>query len=138
MVEKRDHNELHPGGNTFMVGVPFGENRILFFDLVSLVIMWKGVYLENEKIFGSLRLIDLSSNQLTGQIPEELTHLVELTQLNLSWNNLHGAIPKEVGKLSNLQSLDLSNNKLSGEIPSSLATISFLSYLKLSNNRLKP
>ncbi|XP_062079902.1 receptor-like protein EIX2 [Humulus lupulus] len=136
MAEKRDDYGLDTGSYIFRVDVPLGENAILPFELESLVIMWKGVYLENEKIFRSLRLIDLSSNQLTGQIPEELTHLVELIQLNLSWNNLHGAIPKEVGKLSNLQSLDLSNNKLSGEIPSSLATISFLSYLKLSNNRL--
>ncbi|KAF4357549.1 receptor-like protein EIX2 [Cannabis sativa] len=136
MVEKRDHHQLQTGSSKFRVDVPVDENGLRPMELESLVIMWKGVYYENQKIFESLRLIDLSSNQLSGEIPETLTHLVQLNQLNLSWNNLDGGIPKEIGKLSNLQSLDLSNNNLSGQIPSSLATISFLSFLKLSNNNL--
>ncbi|XP_062079912.1 receptor-like protein EIX2 [Humulus lupulus] len=82
-----------------------------------------------------LKLIDLSSNKLSGQIPEELTNLVELVQLNLSRNHLYGTIPREIGKMSNLQALDFSNNNLSGTIPTSFEKLSFLANLDLSNNK---
>ncbi|KAG4174712.1 hypothetical protein ERO13_A11G138050v2, partial [Gossypium hirsutum] len=76
------------------------------------------------------------NNNLSGEIPGELTSLVELVTLNLSRNLLSGIIPKEVGQLRALESLDLSTNRLSGEIPLSLADCSFLSCLNLSNNNL--
>nr|GMD34057.1 receptor-like protein EIX2 [Ipomoea batatas] len=87
-------------------------------------------------ILALLKLIDLSANQLTGQIPEGLTSLYELVSLNLSRNHFSGHIPEKIGQLTQLNSLDLSNNHLSGRIPISLANISFLEYLDLSNNEL--
>lgn len=103
-------------------------------DYASVV--WKGVEQEYGKTLGLLKVIDLSSNNLSGEIPGELTSLVELVTLNLSRNLLSGIIPKEVGQLRALESLDLSTNRLSGEIPLSLADCSFLSCLNLSNNNL--
>ncbi|GJN25356.1 hypothetical protein PR202_gb13175 [Eleusine coracana subsp. coracana] len=80
--------------------------------------------------------LDLSSNYLTGEIPEELASLDLLRNLNLSRNNFHGSIPNSVGAMQFLESLDLSRNKLSGEIPESLSNITFLSYLDMSCNNL--
>ncbi|KAK3411628.1 hypothetical protein EUGRSUZ_I00372 [Eucalyptus grandis] len=80
--------------------------------------------------------IDLSSNALDGQIPEGLTRLARLQNLNLSQNMLVGKIPSYIGNLKDLESLDLSNNKLSGEIPPSISNLDFLSHLNLSYNNL--
>ncbi|KAI4974204.1 hypothetical protein ZWY2020_047484 [Hordeum vulgare] len=80
--------------------------------------------------------IDLSFNQLTGKIPEEIASLDALINLNLSWNQLSGKIPNKLGALRALESLDLSRNTLSGRIPSSLSDLTYLSYLDLSDNNL--
>ncbi|KAG9440565.1 hypothetical protein H6P81_020730 [Aristolochia fimbriata] len=94
----------------------------------------KGVELENSGTLGFMNLIDLSSNNLSGDIPQELAHLLGLVSLNLSGNSLKGQIPNKIGELKQLESLDLSKNKLSGEIPSSISSLNFLSKLNLSYN----
>lgn len=78
--------------------------------------------------------VDLSANNLSGEIPMELFRLVQVQTLNLSHNNLSGTIPKVIGGMKNLESLDLSNNKLSGKIPQSMTLLNFLSFLNLSYN----
>ncbi|KAJ7955493.1 Leucine-rich repeat receptor protein kinase [Quillaja saponaria] len=83
-----------------------------------------------------LRIIDLSSNKLTGKIPSQLSNLLALQTLNLSRNSLTGTIPPRIGFLKELLSLDLSRNYLTGEIPSSMADLNFLNHLDLSYNNL--
>jgi len=75
----------------------------------------------------------LSDNQLT-EIPESLTKLSNLTQLDLR-NNKLTEIPESLTKLSNLTQLDLSLNQLT-EIPESLTKLSNLTQLYLSSNQL--
>ncbi|KAF3435980.1 hypothetical protein FNV43_RR23072 [Rhamnella rubrinervis] len=100
------------------------------------LLMWKGLEYKYDKILGLLRLIDLSSNKLTGQIPATLANLLELVQVNLSRNHFSGIIPTNIGDLNRLESLDLSHSQLSGKIPMGLAKLSSLAYLDLSNNHL--
>ncbi|KAL6312416.1 hypothetical protein AAG906_025897 [Vitis piasezkii] len=69
--------------------------------------------------------LDLSCNNLTGEIPHELGNLSSLHALNLSHNELQGTIPKGFSNLSQIESLDLSYNRLSGEIPSELTQLNF-------------
>ncbi|KAM5587025.1 receptor-like protein EIX2 [Rosa sericea] len=83
-----------------------------------------------------LTIIDFSSNDLEGEIPEEIGTLVGLGTLNLSMNQLTGNIPSKIGNLHLLETLDLSQNQLSGQIPQSLASLTFLSHLNLSCNNL--
>ncbi|KAM6586406.1 hypothetical protein CsatA_009011 [Cannabis sativa] len=83
-----------------------------------------------------LSTFDLSSNKLSGEIPEQLTSLDALQSLNLSGNYLSGSIPKKIDSMTYLESLDLSRNHLSGHIPTSLSSLSFLSHLNLSYNNL--
>ncbi|TVU24854.1 hypothetical protein EJB05_27314, partial [Eragrostis curvula] len=80
--------------------------------------------------------IDLSSNNLSGEVPEDIATLDALMHLNLSWNQVRGKIPNKIGALRSLESLDLSRNKRSGEIPASLPNLTFLEYLDLSYNNL--
>jgi hypothetical protein len=80
--------------------------------------------------------LDLSSNNLTGEIPEEIATLVALKSLNLSWNTFSGTIPEKIGALVQVESLDLSHNELSGEIPTSVSALTSLSRFNLSYNNL--
>ncbi|KAB2631585.1 LRR receptor-like serine/threonine-protein kinase GSO2 [Pyrus ussuriensis x Pyrus communis] len=83
-----------------------------------------------------VKSIDLSSNNLQGEIPEEISSLIMLGTLNLSMNQLIGKIPSKVGNLRWLETLDLSHNHLSGQIPQSLSSLTSLSHLDLSYNNL--
>ncbi|RLM57833.1 putative LRR receptor-like serine/threonine-protein kinase [Panicum miliaceum] len=85
-----------------------------------------------------LTTLNLSSNSLYGGIPQELFSISTLSEgLDLSYNQLTGDIPLEIGRLINLESLCLSNNQLSGEIPSTLGHCLILSSLHLEANFLQ-
>ncbi|CAL0299092.1 unnamed protein product [Lupinus luteus] len=100
------------------------------------IFSWKGANREYEKNLRFFVAIDLSCNQLMGEIPQSITVLIALVSLNLSSNNLTGFIPKNIGHMKMLESLDLSKNHLSGTIPESLSNLSFLNYMRLSFNNL--
>ncbi|KAM7463740.1 hypothetical protein LguiA_031861 [Lonicera macranthoides] len=100
----------------------------------SALMQWKGKESEYKNILGLLKLTDLSSNNLSGNIPREFVSLEGLVSLNLSRNNLTGDIIQTIGQMKMLEILDLSVNQLSGEIPTDLASLTFLSVLDLSNN----
>ncbi|CAA7013798.1 unnamed protein product [Microthlaspi erraticum] len=78
--------------------------------------------------------LDLSSNQISGEIPIEIGNLDNVRCLNFSSNRLTGSIPYSISKLKDLESLDLSNNELSGNIPSVLANLDSLGYFNVSFN----
>ncbi|XP_073112533.1 receptor-like protein EIX2 [Elaeis guineensis] len=96
----------------------------------------KGIYIEYTILLPLVIIMDLSNNNLSGMIPEELTSLFGLVSLNLSGNHLTGEITEKIGTLQQLESLDLSRNNLFGGIPSSIIDLTFLSYLNLSYNNL--
>ncbi|KAI8008388.1 Receptor-like protein EIX2, partial [Camellia lanceoleosa] len=114
------------------------EDGIFFFGYYesNALVQWKGQEREYQKNLGLLKMIDLSSNKLTGKIPRQVASLAGLVSLNLSRNNLVGRIIQEIGQMKMLETLDLSANRLSGEIPTSLAHLNFLGVLNLSNNNL--
>ncbi|KRH08999.1 hypothetical protein GLYMA_16G187800v4 [Glycine max] len=102
----------------------------------TLVLVPKGEELEYRDNLILVRMIDLSSNKLSGAIPSEISKLSALRFLNLSRNHLSGGIPNDMGKmkflsdLSFLSFLNLSCHNLSGRIPTSTQLQSFeeLSY----------
>nr|CAN64389.1 hypothetical protein VITISV_018647 [Vitis vinifera] len=123
------------------------RSQVLFYDtwydasnphyyVDSTLVQWKGKEQEYKKTLGLIKSIDFSSNKLIGEIPIEVTDLVELVSLNLSSNNLIGSIPTTIGQLKLLDVLDLSQNQLNGRIPDTLSQIADLSVLDLSNNTL--
>ncbi|CAA0813814.1 receptor like protein 21 [Striga hermonthica] len=115
-------------GNTFEAIENYGLN--------ALSEVLKGVVLEYSENTRFLVNFDLSSNQLVGEIPLELTNLTDLIGLNLSHNHLRGQISLKIGDMVSHESLDLSNNYLFGTIPESISKLTFLSHLNLSNNNL--
>ncbi|KAL7219691.1 hypothetical protein ACSBR2_012702 [Camellia fascicularis] len=96
----------------------------------------KGSNYQYDKILTLVTSIDLSNNNISGNMSQELTSLLGLLSLNLSGNNLIGMIPKKMGHMVSLKSLDLSKNQLRDQIPPSMSCLPFLNYLNLSRNNL--
>ena len=65
---------------------------------------WHGVTADED---GFVTHLDLSGNQLSGRIPEEIGSLTRLRSLWLYDNQLSGGIPEELAGLAELKSLDL-------------------------------
>uniref|UniRef100_A0A2K1Y733 Leucine-rich repeat-containing N-terminal plant-type domain-containing protein n=1 Tax=Populus trichocarpa TaxID=3694 RepID=A0A2K1Y733_POPTR len=91
------------------------------------------------EFLGNLTLLEnlgLSNNQLSRPIPSQISTL-SLKLFDMSKNNLHGPIPSSIFKQENLEALSLaSNSKLTGEISPSICKLKFLPLLDLSNNSL--
>lgn len=126
-----------------MVKVDYSaDNHIFHFvDFVGGIsedelLILKGRGTEYDSTLNLLRIIDLSSNNFSGEIPAEVTKLEALQSLNLSHNFFVGRIPEKIGAMRSLESIDFSTNQLSGEIPQSISELTFLSHLNLSNNNL--
>ncbi|KAF8085554.1 hypothetical protein N665_0663s0001 [Sinapis alba] len=90
----------------------------------------------NEGILGYMYGMDLSSNELSGVIPEELGNLSRVRALNVSHNFLSGSIPSSFSNLKDIESLDLSYNKLQGSIPQQLTSLISLAVFDVSYNNL--
>ena len=91
---------------------------------------WFGVTCDG----GLVTQIDLSNNNLTGNLPIEIGDLQFLEQLHLGMNNLSDTIPDEICINNQLTHLNLGNNALTGNIPACLSDNIFLVSLDLSEN----
>ncbi|MFS7916237.1 putative non-specific serine/threonine protein kinase [Helianthus anomalus] len=100
------------------------------------MIKWQGSLREFGRTLGLVKVINLSSNNLTGKIPDKLTDLHKLIALDLSMNALVGEIPSKIGEMKELLILDLSRNNLRGGLPSSMSQMTLLNYLDVSYNSL--
>ncbi|PPD74086.1 hypothetical protein GOBAR_DD28992 [Gossypium barbadense] len=134
MAQKRVYT--YGGGRIFEYVIGFLFRRTGYNYVEKARVRWKGNDYEYERYIGLFRVIDLSSNGLTGEIPNEITSLFELVAPNLSRNGLTGLIPHNINQLKQLKSLNLSENHLSGRIPVTMADLTFLSYLDLYNKLL--
>ncbi|KAL7239567.1 hypothetical protein ACSBR2_005461 [Camellia fascicularis] len=81
----------------------------------------------------SLRILDLSNNNLSGLIPKHLSCRY-LFFLKLSNNNLSGQISLPFVNLPFLELLYLDNNHFIGKFPDSMSSSSYLVALGISNN----
>ncbi|XP_048633705.1 receptor like protein 21 isoform X2 [Brassica napus] len=90
----------------------------------------------SEGILGYMYGMDLSSNELSGVIPQELGNLSRVRALNLSHNFLSGSIPSSFYNLKDIESLDLSYNELHGSIPQQLTSLISLAVFDVSYNNL--
>lgn len=76
-----------------------------------------------------LEELDISNNQITGNLPAEIRNLKSLKVLNAN-NNLMTGIPAEIGQLPSLQIFNINNNLLAG-IPKEIGQAQNLQTLDL-------
>ncbi|KAL0223654.1 hypothetical protein P9112_003044 [Eukaryota sp. TZLM1-RC] len=99
---------------------------------------WHGIVCNKQ---GKVTALQLSNNNLQGQLPRTSFCYPRLQVLHLQNNELTGSIydteSAGIGVLKQLQYLDLSKNKLSGKIPTGLCELyRSLMYVDLSDNRI--
>ncbi|KAJ0106313.1 hypothetical protein Patl1_18817 [Pistacia atlantica] len=80
-------------------------------------------------------MLHLGLNQFYGKLPPQIDKL-PLVVLNLTQNNFSGTIPSEIGNIKCLQNLDLSYNNFSGTFPASVNELFDLSKFNISYNPL--
>ncbi|THU73301.1 hypothetical protein C4D60_Mb04t21370 [Musa balbisiana] len=90
----------------------------------------------NFSTFRSLANLNLSYNQLNGNIPPTVSALSNLVSLDLTANRFTGRIPVEIGSMKALQFLNISENQISGPIPLSLSNLSRLTEMQLEDNKI--
>lgn len=113
----------------------YAQYRLAYFK-DQIIVATKGREYEFNHNIALLNAIDLSGNNLKGEIPEAITSLKALRGMNLSRNHISGSIPEKIGNLNLLETLDLSHNNLSGTVPQTLSFLTFISHLDLSYNNL--
>ncbi|XP_004296198.1 PREDICTED: probable leucine-rich repeat receptor-like protein kinase At1g35710 [Fragaria vesca subsp. vesca] len=84
----------------------------------------------------NLNYLDLSSNYISGELPDCWKHFENLVFLDLSNNTFSGKIPSTMGSLSSIETLKLDDNMFMGELPSSLKNCTKLRAFDLENNEL--
>ncbi|KAM1789217.1 hypothetical protein ACFX11_039401 [Malus domestica] len=80
-------------------------------------------------------MINLGVNRFQGELPANIGQL-PLVVFNISRNNFSGQIPEEIGNIKCMQNLDMSYNNFSGTFPLSLNGLNELSKFNISYNPL--
>jgi len=106
-----------------------GENWSRIWDLNKPITSWGGVITDN---YGRVTELHLRNNKLQGKLPK--LDFSELKVLDLSKNNLEGDLP-ELTTLPDLKKISLSDNGFAGEIPD-FSHLSNLESIELGGNAL--
>lgn len=84
----------------------------------------------------TLRSLNVSNNEIRGEIPRNISNLQELVELDLSKNRIIGRIPSSLRVVEGLQVLDVSYNRLVGSIPRRFEGLKNLARVNFKNNKL--
>ncbi|QCD94633.1 LRR receptor-like serine/threonine-protein kinase FLS2 [Vigna unguiculata] len=114
-------------------GIPAFLSQAYTLDLFENKISDLNTFLCRRNATPNMNNLNLSNNQIMGQLSDCWDHLNSLQFLDLSNNNLSGKIPQSMGTLVNLRALILRNNNLA-ELPSTLKNCTYLDILDLSEN----
>lgn len=127
----------------FALGGPHWSNRLGFLssqhecqwrDIEGTLI--KGVICDESE--SDVDYISLSSNNLTGTIPEQIGLLTNMQNLDMSYNVIGGTIPDGLANAKRMQRLTLNSNRLTGTVPAFASKYGWknLTFLSIEQNFL--
>ncbi|ESW24127.1 hypothetical protein PHAVU_004G105100 [Phaseolus vulgaris] len=134
--QKNHFYEMSLGSNQFEGPIPLFLRDSFHLDLSKNKFSDSILFFCGNGTIENLYQLDLSHNQLSGQIPDCWSHFKSLTYLDMSHNKFSGKVPTSMSSLFDLQALLLRNNNLTNEIPFSLRSCSKLVMLDLAENKL--
>ncbi|KAM3201402.1 hypothetical protein P3L10_033765 [Capsicum annuum] len=115
------------------IGLARKGSKLIFLRLSNN--MLKGEIFPVSGNINNFQYLYLDGNNFSGPIPQALV-TAPLQALDLSYNNLSGNIPAWLGNSSSIQSLALYRNHLKGHIPPDYCRLEGLEELDLSENNL--
>ena len=115
-------------------GVTIGAGRVVELDLSQNQLSGE-IPADIGQLTG-LTNLDFFGNQLTGEIPPSIGNLDKVTRLSLWANQLSGSIPAELGDMESLEWVALGINELTGEIPAELGNLTTLTHMDFTLNQL--
>lgn len=80
--------------------------------------------------------LHLTSNNLAGTFPVEVTQLPNLRDLYLSFNRLEGSLPTQIGNMTALESIFLYGNRMSGSLPTEIGLLDKCKVFTMAENHL--
>lgn len=111
------------------------EDRVLSLRLGNLGL--QGPFPRGLQNCSSMTGLDLSNNNFSGPIPQEISREIPyLTSLDLSYNGFSGAIPQNISNMTYLNVLNLQHNQFSGQIPLQFNLLTRLTQFNVADNQL--
>ncbi|GJP58863.1 hypothetical protein CLOP_g5798 [Closterium sp. NIES-67] len=127
---------LDLGGNEFtsFIQQEFLERltRLEYLSLADNQLKWFPTFIN---ALTKLTSLDLSTNQFTGEFPEDVLVMPNLLHLKLEENRFVGGVPDAITDLSKLRSITLAGNNFTGLLPESLAQLTSLQAINLASNQ---
>ncbi|CAI0415995.1 unnamed protein product [Linum tenue] len=135
---------LSMAGNSLGNG---GNNDLSFISSLSNASNFQALIMDQNNFGGpfpadignlstSLKILTLSANKISGNLPSGIQNLVSLQRFEASYNYLSGTIPSVIWNIRTLEWLDLASNSISGSVPQSIGNLTRLNRLRLARNHL--
>jgi len=121
-----------------MLTGPFPDLQMNTLDTLILANNQLTGMIPNNILVPYIKYVDISGNDLSGDIPEVMGGWMAIENLILANNSMGGDIPPELGDLCELTELQLEGNSFGGELPTQLTMLNNLKKGEVSfaNNKL--
>ncbi len=83
----------------------------------------------------NIRTLQLANNNLSGELPQSIYKAADLFRIYLQDNRLEGPLSEDIGNWQNIESIEISRNNFSGVLPSALGKLPKLEYCGVILNR---
>ncbi|KAK3156586.1 hypothetical protein QOZ80_2AG0109170 [Eleusine coracana subsp. coracana] len=135
--------ELYLDGNSMVGMIPATLQRLCSLQVVH--VSWNQINGDMSEFMDRLprcalshvQVLHLSATNMSGELPQWIGDMSELTSLDLSYNNLAGDIPLGIGRLSKLTKLFLFMNNMNGRLTEEhFSNMVSLEWIDLSQNSM--